>query len=106
MNHYVLIYTGGMGMEMAEDERNAVMADWGKWYAKLGTAIVDGGRPFSTSKRVGASGVSNGTHGEAATGYTVIAAESLDAAVEQTRDHPHLKHGGQVTVYETIDMGS
>ncbi|MEM7116108.1 MAG: hypothetical protein AAF614_26965 [Chloroflexota bacterium] len=39
-----------------------------------------------------------------ATGYTIISADSLDAAVAQVQDHPHIKYGGQVTVHETFRM--
>lgn len=107
MANYVLIYTGGSGMDMSEEEQAQVMADWGVWYGKLGDSIVDGGNPFAASKNITASGVSDGAVGSpAATGYTVISADSLDDAVSKSKDHPHIKHGGQVTVYETfqIDM--
>jgi hypothetical protein len=31
-------------------------------------------------------------------------ADSLDAAAAASADHPYLDHGGQVQVFETIDM--
>ena len=105
MTNYVLIYTGGSGMGMTEEEQQAVMADWGVWYGKLGAAIVDGGNPFGASKSISDSGVSEGpASSPGATGYTVISADSLDDAVALSKDHPHLKHGGQVTVYETFQV--
>ncbi len=104
MTNYVLIYTGS-GMPETEEESQAVMAAWGAWYGKLGDAIVDGGNPFSASKSLTADVVSDGAvSSPPATGYTVISAESLDDAVEKSKDHPHLKYGGQVSVYETFQM--
>lgn len=104
MTNYVLVYTGG-GMPESEEEGQKVMAAWGAWYGKLGEAIVDGGNPFGASKSVTADGVSDGAVGSpAATGYTVISAESLDDAVAKVQDHPHIKYGGQVSVYETFEM--
>lgn len=104
MTSFVLIYTGG-GMPESEEEGKRVMAEWGAWYGKLGEAIVDGGNPFGASKNISADGVSDGAvSAPAATGYTVISAESLDDAVEKSKDHPHLKYGGQVSVYETFQM--
>ena len=104
MTNFVLIYTGG-SMPEGPEEQQAVMAAWGAWYGKMGPAIVDGGNPFSQSKNVSADGVSDGAvSAPAASGYTVIAADSLDAAVESVKDHPHVSHGGQVTVYETFQM--
>lgn len=105
MTKFVLIYTGGMGMELDEEKKAVVMADWGAWYAKMGEAIVDGGNPFGASKSISAAGVSDGPAGSpAATGYTVISAASLDEAVTKSKDHPHVKHGGQVSIYEAFEM--
>ncbi len=104
MTNYVLIYTGGTIPESKEDQA-AVMEDWGAWYGTMGEAIVDGGNPFGVSKTISEKGVSNGpASSPAATGYTVIAAESLDDAVKKVQNHPHIKHGGQVSVYETFKM--
>lgn len=87
------------------EEQEKIMADWGAWYGKLGDTITDGGAPFGASKNLTASGVGDGALGDnPATGYTVIEADSLDAAVEACNDHPHLKHQGQVQVFECIDM--
>lgn len=104
MTNYVLIYTGS-GEPEKEEERDAVMAEWGAWYSKLGEAIVDGGNPFGASKSLTADGITDGAFSSpAATGYTVISADSLEDAVEKSKDHPHLKYGGQVSVYETFQM--
>jgi len=105
MTNFVLVYTGG-GMPESEEEQAAVMAAWGAWYGSMGEAIVDGGNPFGASKSVSGDGtVSDGpVSSPPATGYTVISADSLDTAVSKVKDHPHLKYGGQVSVYETFQM--
>lgn len=106
MSNFVLIYTGGPGMAMSEAEQAKVMAEWGEWYAKLGAAIVDGGNPFGASKNISDSGVHDGAvSSPPATGYTIITADSLDDAAQKAKDHPHIKRGGQVTVYETFQTG-
>ncbi|MCA9928986.1 MAG: hypothetical protein KC419_10930 [Anaerolineales bacterium] len=104
MTNFVLIYTGG-GMPESEEKVAEVMAAWGAWYENLGAAIVDGGNPFGASKSVTDKGVSDGPIGSPpATGYTIISADSLDAAVAKVQNHPHLQYGGQVSVYETFQM--
>lgn len=104
MTNFVLVYTGG-GMPESEEEQASVMAAWGAWYEKQGAAIVDGGNPFGASKSVTADGVSDGAvSSPSATGYTIISADSLDEAVGKVKDHPHIKYGGQVSVYETFKM--
>lgn len=103
MGNFVLIYSGGSGADMSEAQQQTIMAEWVEWYGKLGEAIVDGGNPFGASRDVGVDGVSDGTG--TATGYTVISADSLDDAVAKVKDHPHIKHGGGVSVYETFQVG-
>ena len=68
----------------------------------LGAAVVDGGNPCGTSKTVAKDGnVKDG--GSGITGYSVLKAESLEAAVKLAKGCPLLKAGGSVEVYETIN---
>jgi len=69
-------------MPESEAEQKAVMDDWTAWYTKLGGAVVDAGNPFTPmAKSVASDGkVSDGPAGSMASGYTVIQADSLDAA--------------------------
>lgn len=106
MAKFVVIYSGGMGMAASEEEQQKIMGEWGAWYGKLGAAITDGGNPFGASKNISGAGaaVADGPGATPATGYTIIEADSLDAAAGACADHPHLNYGGQVQVFETIDM--
>lgn len=103
MGNFVLVYTGGSGMGMSEEEQQAIMADWGAWYGQMGDAIVDGGSAFGASKSVSDAGISDDPTASV-TGYTIISADSLDDAVAKVQSHPHIKHGGQVNVFEPLDM--
>ena len=47
---------------------------------------------------------SNGGAGSGLTGYSVIAADSLDAAASLVTDCPIIAAGGKVDVYETIEV--
>jgi hypothetical protein len=103
MTNYILAYSGG-GMPETEAEQNAVLAAWGAWYEGLGQAVVDGGNPFGPSTSVASDGsVSQGAP-SALSGYTVISADSLDAATEQAKNCPVLTSGGRVDVYETFQI--
>lgn len=104
MTNFVLLYTGG-GMPESKEEQDAVMAAWGVWYGKMGEAVVDGGNPFGVAKHLTANGVHEGSvSNPPATGYTIISANSLDEAVEATKEHPHLNYGGQISIHETFQM--
>ncbi|MGA9315865.1 MAG: hypothetical protein WBV77_14700 [Solirubrobacteraceae bacterium] len=102
MANYLLAYTGG-GMATTEAEREAAMAAWGQWFGELGSAVVEPGNPVGASASVGASG-SNGPASSGLTGYSVIAADSLDAAAGLVKGCPILAVGGKVDVYETIPV--
>jgi hypothetical protein len=103
VTNYVLVYSGG-SMPETKEVQNAVMAAWGAWYGGLGQALVDGGNPFGPSTSVASDGsVSQGAP-SALTGYTVISADSLDAATEHAKSCPVLTSGGRVDVYETFQI--
>ncbi len=105
MARYMLLYTGGMGMDVAPEDQERITEEWGAWYAKLGDSILDGGAPFGAYKNLTGNGVGDGPLRDApATGYTVIEADSLDAAVAACDGHPHLSHQGELQVFECIDM--
>ena len=105
MAKFVLLYSGG-SMPETEADQAAVLQAWGAWYGQLGSAVVDGGNPFTpVAKSIASDGsVGDGPVGTMATGYTIISADSLDGAVELARGCPVLQGGGQITVYEAFDV--
>jgi len=104
MANYLLAYHGG-GMPETEKEQQRVMVAWGKWYEKIGNAIVDGGNPVGRTKTVARTGrITNGGGKNPITGYTIIKAKDLDAAARLSKGCPVLKSGGSVEVCETFDV--
>ena len=105
MTEFVLVYTGG-SMPETEEEGAKVMEAWGAWMGGLGDALVSGGNPFTPQAKTIDSngGVADGAVGTPATGYSIVKADSLDAAVELAKGCPHWKHGGEISVYETFQM--
>jgi YCII-related domain len=102
MGNYVFAYTGG---SIAEDEaaQNAAMQAWGEWFGALGEAVVDFGGPFAGSATVGSGGVEEGG-ASLLTGYSIVTADSLEAAIALAQGSPVLSTGGNVEVYEVISM--
>src|SRR5213080_3522900 len=105
MANFILLYSGG-SMPEGQAEQAAAMQAWGTWYGGLGSAVVDGGNPFTPkAKHIASDGtVSDGPVGTMASGYSIIKADSLDAAVEMARHCPVLQSGGQISVYETFQV--
>jgi hypothetical protein len=104
MPKYVFAYHGG-GMPESADEQAAAMAAWGTWFGSLGDAVVDGGCPTGASRTVKADGSTvDGGGSNPLSGYSVIQALDLDAAVSAAKGCPILGSGGSVEVAEAIDM--
>jgi hypothetical protein len=102
MANYLFSYHGG-GAPESEEEGARVMAAWTDWFAGLGAAVVDGGNPVSVSKTIASDGsVSDGGGSNPTTGYSILAADSLEAAVAMAQGCPHLASGGSVEVAETM----
>ena len=104
MAKYLLLYHGGSQPE-TEEAGKQVMAAWMQWMESIGPSIADGGNPTSESKTIAPNGtVTNGAGANPATGYSILNADSLDAAVKLAQGCPHLKAGGTIAVYETMDI--
>ena len=102
MANYVLVYTGGGGMANDETARQQIMEAWGKWFGSLGDKLVDGGNPFGPSNSIASNGSVSSNGGAGLTGYSIIKADSLQAATEAAKGCPVLSDGGGVEVYETF----
>ena len=103
MANYLLAYHGG-AMPATEAERKRSMDAWGAWFGSLGAALVDGGNPTAKTKTIGKGGaVTDGGGANPVTGYSVIKADSLDAAVRLAKGCPIIKDGGSVEVAETFN---
>ena len=101
MANYVLIYHGGK-MPESQEEGAAVMQAWNDWFAAIGGAVVDGGNPASKTRRIAPDGsVTDDANGPS--GYSVLKADSLDAAVELAKGCPVLQGGASIQVVETFE---
>jgi len=103
MAKYLLAYTGGR-MAQSEAEREQVMAAWGAWFGALGPAIVDPGNPLAASATVSGGGAMSNGGRSGLTGYSLLNADSLEAAVEHAKGCPVLSNSGSVEVYEAHEI--
>ena len=103
MTKFVFSYHCGKAPESPE-EGAKVMAAWQAWFGAMGDAIVDGGNPVGPSQTVSASGVADNGGSNPLSGYTLINATDIDAALKPAQGCPILQDGGSVEVAEAIDM--
>jgi hypothetical protein len=96
MKKFLFLYMGGMETKSPEDGKK-IMEAWMAWFGRVGDKVVDGGAPLGSRKTVG-----TGTTG--VTGYSLINADSLEAAIKLTDNHPHIMSGGSIEVCETVPV--
>lgn len=90
----------GMSEEQAQEWR----AQWTAWMEKAGPAFADPGAPFGPSTSL----VDDGSRAGAAslTGYSIVEADSLDAAAALANGHPYLSEGkgNAIDIYELMPV--
>jgi hypothetical protein len=104
MGKYVLAYRGG-GMGENAEAQEAAMTQWMNWFGGLGEAVVDAGSPFGPSASIDSDGAVRNGGGSGLSGYSIIAADSLEDACEKAKSCPVLSSGGHIEVYESLPMG-
>ena len=76
---------------MSESEQNAKMQEglvaWHGWVEKYRDSIVELGGPLGKTKKINANGTEDVSN--AMGGFTVVRADSHEAAAKMFKDHPH-----------------
>jgi hypothetical protein len=103
MAKYLLLYQGG-SMPETEAEQAAVMKAWDGWFHELGSAVADGGNPFTPQTRSISSDGSVGEKAPSASGYSILEADSIDDAVSLAKGCPVLQGGASIAIYETFQV--
>ena len=92
MKKFIALYYNTSGAhqpapEMTDEERAQMMAPWGAWQEKYGERVVDMGAPFAP-----ASASNDGNDWSPSkhfvTGYSIVAANSIEDAQEMFKGHP------------------
>ena len=99
MSSYVLAFRGRPDRTPQSGEDEA----WGVWFGRLGPAITDFGNRVGTCRTLSARQDDN-SDGRVLTGYIVITADDLDAAVELASGCPGLAHDVSVEVAEVREV--
>ncbi len=102
MSNYVFAYHGGKKPESPEEGAKH-MAQWKAWIGGLGDAVVNPGTPLGMSKTVSSSGVSDDGGSNPLLGFSIVKADSMDAALEMAKGCPHLEIG-TIEVAEAKEM--
>ena len=113
MKRFVAIYTGTQALmdewrrlddATRKSRESKGMEAWKQWAKDHAKSIVDDGAPLGKTKRVTKDGISDIRNNMAA--YTVVQAESHEAAAKLFENHPHftLFPGDGVELMECLPM--
>lgn len=108
MSKFIYIYNGPATPmdQFTPEQSEKEMAAWGAWMGTVGSALLDAGSPFGARAAVSDDG-STAAPSELQ-GYSIVEADSLDAAKSLADGHPFLREGQgrfNLEVFELVDMG-
>jgi len=113
MKNFLAIFTGtpsamgnwsSMDAAQREAKEKAGKEAWMAWVQKNQSSIVDHGSPLGKTKRISAEGIADIRNNMAA--YTIVRADSHEAAAKLFEQHPHFTifPGDGVEVMECLPM--
>jgi hypothetical protein len=105
MSKYLVLYRAPSSAKermaaMTPAQQKAGMDAWMAWSKKAGSGIVDLGAPVGASVALGAKASPPDVGG-----FSILQADSLDAARKLCDGHPHLETpGGTIEILEHVSM--
>lgn len=104
MPKFMFAYHGGSTPE-TQEEGEKVMAAWMSWMQGLDAAMVEPGNPVGLSSTLTRTGLSDGGGSNPLTGYSIVEAETLEAAAEMGKGCPILEDAtGSIEIAQIHEM--
>ncbi len=103
MAQYIMTYLGGDQPSSPEEGRQH-FAKYKEWLVSLGDSAVSPANPLKDTRTVNSDGTVTTGGTTSMSGYTVIEADSMEAALEIAKACPFLDIGGSLEVSELMQM--
>jgi hypothetical protein len=103
MSQYIMTYLGGNQPSTAEEGKQH-FAKYKEWLASLGESAVSPANPFKGTSTVNADGTVTTGSTTSMSGFTIIEADSMEAALSIAKACPFLDIGGSLEVSELMQM--
>jgi hypothetical protein len=105
MTQFIITYLGG-NQPATPDEGRAHFAKYMQWINGLGESVTSAMNPLKDTHHVSPDGGVSKEGGTKMSGFTIIEADSIEAAVAITKSCPFLDIGGSLEVSELVQMPS
>ena len=109
MGRYVVLYYAPLGVaerfaQVAPEEAMKGMQLWADWAQRLGTGLVDPGKPLGNAVKVTRSGTARTESN--IIGMSILQADSTESALQMVEDHHHLSwaHDCEIVVLEEMPI--
>lgn len=103
MKQFVLVYLGG-NQPSSPEEAEKHFAKYMQWLSSLGESVVIPTIPLKNTNTVSPDGTIREGGSSAMSGFSIIKAESMDAALSIAQDCPFLEIDGSLEVSEMMEM--
>ena len=103
MTQFVLVYLGG-NQPSSPEEGKKHFSKYMEWLSSLGDSVVTPMIPLKDTSTVSSDGTVREGGSSAMSGFTIIKADSMDAAMSIAQACPFLDIGGSLEVSELMQM--
>ena len=103
MTQFVLVYLGG-NQPSNPEEANKHFSKYMEWLSSLGDSVVIPTIPLKYTNTVSSDGTIREGGSSAMSGFTIIKAESMEAALSIAQACPFLEIGGSLEVSEMMEV--
>lgn len=103
MPQYVIVYLGG-DKPATPEEGKQNFAKYMQWLGSLGDSAVSPANPLKNTKTVRSDRTVTNGGSTTMSGFTIIEAESMDAALSIAKACPFLDANGTLEVSELVEM--
>ncbi len=103
MPQFVIVYLGGNEPSTPEEGQRH-FSKYMEWLSSLGDSAISPANPLKDTKTINPDGSVTAGGSTTMSGYTIIEAESMDAALEVAKACPFLEIGGSLEVSELAQM--
>ena len=103
MPQFVIVYLGGNRPSSPEEGRKR-FAKYKEWLDSMGNSAVSPMNPFKNTSTVSPDGRVTQGSSASMSGYTIIEAATIEAALESAKRCPFLETGGSLEVSELVQM--
>ena len=103
MSQYVIVYLGGNQPSNPEEGKKH-MSKYKAWLSSLGDSAISPANPFKNTHTVNSDGTVTNGGTTTMSGYTIIEADTMDAALSHAKTCPFLDIGGSLEVSELMQM--